>query len=137
MLRKRYWHTADLFEKTSFTVKRQGWFSFLIVNWIGVNQGGVAIGFLLTKYLSDLDEYLNIHFGTRVSDMIVVHVLWADDLVLMDESIGGVQNQSSKLPVCCSNVLSVNETKTKCMAIDRSGYLNLKFNGENVEEVEK
>ena len=105
------------------------------MNLIDVNQGGVAIEFL-RKYLSDMDEYLNIHVGIRVSDMIVVPVLWVDDLVLMDGSIGGMQNQSNKPPACCSKALSVNGTKTKCMAIGHSWHLNLKFNGEDVEEVE-
>ena len=116
----------SLYEKTSFRVKHQGCISFLIRNLVGVNQGGVASGFLFRKYLSDLDEYLDIHFVVWVGDMIVAHILWADDLVLMAESISGMQDQLSKLSAYCSkNLLSVNETKTKCMAIGHSGNLNL------------
>ena len=75
--------------------------NFLIRNLVGVNQGGVASGFLFRKYLSDLDEYLNIHFGVCVGDMIVAHILWADDLVLMAESISGMQDQLNKLSASC------------------------------------
>ena len=127
----------SLYEKTSFRVKHQGWLSSLIRNLVGVNQGGVASGFLFRKYLSDLDEYLDIHFGVCVGDMIVAHILWADDLVLMAESISGMQDQLNKLSAYCSkNLLSVNETKTKCMAIGHSGNLILKLNEKNIEEVE-
>ena len=59
-----------------------------------MNQGALQSGFcLIRKYLSDLDEYLDIHFGVCVGDMIVAHILWADDLVLMAESISGMQDQ--------------------------------------------
>ena len=67
-------------------MKHQGWFSFLIRNLVGVKQGGVASGFLFRRYLSDLDRYLNTHFGICASDMIVAHILPADDLVLMADS---------------------------------------------------
>ena len=57
-----------------------------------MNQGGVASGLLFRKYLSDLDEYLNTHAGICVGDMLVAHILWADDLVLMADSIGVMQD---------------------------------------------
>ena len=102
-----------------------------IIAWKWIAVGGVASGFLFRKYLSDLDEYIDIHFGVCVGDMIVAHILWADDLALMAESISGMQDQINKLSAYCSkNFLSVNETKTKCMAIGHSGNLNLKFNGK-------
>ena len=44
--------------------------------------------------------------------MIVAHILLADDLVLMAESISGMQDQLNKLSAYCSkNLLSVNEPK--------------------------
>ena len=66
-----------------------------------MNQGGVATGFLFRRYLSDLDKYLNTHFGACAGDMIVAHILWADDLVLMAESTDGMQVQ---LIICPSTV---------------------------------
>ena len=116
----------SLYNKTSFRVKHQGWFSFLVRNLIGVNQGGVASGFLFRKYLSDLDKYLNTHFGICAGDMIVAHILWADDLVLMADSTDGMQVQLNNLSKYCSkNLLSVNEIKTKCMVIGHHEKLNL------------
>ena len=126
-----------LYNKTSFRVKHQGWFSFLIRNLVGVNQGGVASGFLFRRYLSDLDRYLNTHFGICAGDMIVAHILWAVDLVLMAHSTDGMQVQLNNLSKYCSkNLQSVNEIKTKCMVIGHHEKLNLKFNGKGIEEVE-
>ena len=95
----------SLYSKTSFRVKHPGWLSFLIRNLIGVNQGGVASGLLFRKYLSDLDEYLNTHAGICVGDMLVAHILWADDLVLMADSIGAMQDQLNKLSAYCAKIL--------------------------------
>ena len=48
-----------------------------------------------------------------------------------------MQDQLNKLSIYCSkNLLSVNETKTKCKAIGHIGHLNIKFNGKYVGEVE-
>ena len=61
--------------------------------------------------------------------MIVAHILWADDLVLMADSTDGMQVQLNNLSKYCSkNLLSVNEIKTKCMVIAHHEKLNLKFN---------
>ena len=126
----------SLYTKKYFTVKHQGWLSFIIRNLIGVNQGGVASGFLSRKYLSDLDEYLNTHAGICVGDMLVAHILWVDDLVLMADSIGGMQDQLNKLSAyCAKKLLGVNEMKTRCMILGHNGNLNLKFNGKYIEKV--
>ena len=98
-----------------------------------MNQGGITIRFLFRNHLSDLDEYLNTHVGICVGDMLVAHILWVDDLVLMADSVGGMQDQLNKLSAYCSkNLLGVNEIKTKCMSL---GHLNLKFNGKYIEKV--
>ena len=61
---------------------------------------------------------------------------WTDDLVLMADSIGAMQDQLNKLSAyCAKNLLSVNETKTKCMILGHNGNLNLKFNGKYIERV--
>ena len=70
-------------KNTSFRVKHQGWFSFLIRNLIDVNQRRVASGFLFRNYLSNLEKYPNTRHGICTGDMIVANILRTDDLVLM------------------------------------------------------
>ena len=55
---------------------------FLIKKFLGVNQGGVASGLLFRKYLSDLNEYLKTKLGICVVEIIIMQLLWADDLIL-------------------------------------------------------
>ena len=64
--------------------------------------------------LSDLREYLDINFGVVLSDTILVHLLWADDLVLMSSSAEGLQSQLNGLYTFCSRFqMIVNEVKSK------------------------
>ena len=49
----------SLYTKTDFRVKRNSKLSPMIHNDMGVNQGGVASGFLFRKYMSDLKQYLD------------------------------------------------------------------------------
>ena len=46
---------------------------------MGVNQGGIASGLLFRKYLADLSAYLQSEFGVCVGEIIIMHILWADD----------------------------------------------------------
>ena len=75
----------DLNSKTSFRVKRNGRMSPSICNNICVNQEGVAGGFLFRKYMADLGRYLDKEVGVCVSADILVHLLWADDLILFSD----------------------------------------------------
>ena len=91
-----------------------------------MNQGGLASGFLFRRYLSDLDKYLNTHFGICAGDMIVAHIPWADDLVLIADSTDGIHVQLNNLfKYCSKNLPSVNEIKIKCMVIGHHEKLNL------------
>ena len=64
-----------------------------IIDQLGVHQGGNASPTLLRTYLADLCEYLTKHVGLCISDTIVAHLLWADDLVLISDSEQGLQKQ--------------------------------------------
>ena len=64
-----------------------------ILDQLGVNQGGNASPTLFRTYLADLGEYLTKHVGLCISDTIVAHLLWADDLVLISDSEQGLQKQ--------------------------------------------
>ena len=54
-----------------------------ILDTLGVNQGGIASGLLLRKYMANMREYLETEFVVFVNDVIVAYMLWADDLILV------------------------------------------------------
>ena len=128
----------SLYTKTKFRVKHQGWLSHLVDNVLGVNQDGVASGFLFRKYMSDLGTFLDSEYGICVGEKITAHILWADDLVLISDSEKGMQRQLDGLLKFCSlNLMSVNEIKTKCMAVGSNcaTVMNLSFNSNEIEQV--
>ena len=110
-LRNLYTHS-----KTSFRVKNNGRVSSMIFNKLGVNQGGVASGLLFRKCMSDLKTYLSTAHGICMSNEIIAHLLWADDLILFSDTFKGLQIQLDGLKQFCSNNhMIVNEIKTKIM----------------------
>ena len=41
--------------------------------------------------MADIGEYLNKSFGVCIEEMIIDHLLWADDLILISDSIQELQ----------------------------------------------
>ena len=113
----------NLYTKTYFRVKQGGYLSDLIVQEVGVNQGGNASPIIFRKYLSDLRNYLNKKTGVILSeDEILVHLLWADDLIMTSTTTADAQNQLNGLSNYCSKHKSiVNSGNTKFMVYSRLG----------------
>ena len=68
---------------------------------LGANQGGNVSPILFRTYLADIGNYLNTYIGLYLSENIIAHLLWADDLVLISESKSGLQKQSDGLLESC------------------------------------
>ena len=60
---------------------------------MGVNQGGVASGFLFRKYMSDIKTYLDDRVGVCIDDNVVAHLLLVDDFILFSDTASGLQKQ--------------------------------------------
>ena len=128
----------DLYQKTSFRFKFEGSVSPNVSNDMGVNQGGNASGFLFRKYLSDLSEYLFENYGVCIGDSILAHLLWADDLVLLSDSLEGIQKQLDGLfSFCSKNMMIVNELKTKIMVFGNGSKSDIFFNGDKLKWVDQ
>ena len=129
---------GSLYTKTHFKVKRNGRLSPPILSNIGVNQGGITSGLMFRKYMSDLSEYLSKQFGVVVSDDIVMHVLWGDDLILFSDAVHGLQRQLHGLEKFCSrNKIIVNETKTKAMSFGATGQIKVYYNEKMIMQVDE
>ena len=129
----------NFYTKTYFRVKVNGLISPPIPNHIGVNQGGNVSGLLFRKYLADLDEYLCKEVGVCLGDTIIAHLLWADDLILVTDSIKGLQKQLDGLfNFCSDNMMIVNETKTKVMVCGSARRdIVVKFNDKVLDVVDQ
>ena len=128
----------SLYSKTSFRVKHEGKISSPVFTSMGVNQGGIASGFLFRKYMSDLYDYLKAEVGVCMGSLIILYLLWADDLILISNSVEGLQRQLDGLFTFCSdNHTVVNEIKTNCMAYGNVKPFKVFFNGNVIEQVMK
>ena len=127
----------SLYRKTHFKVKCDGLLSTPILDPLGVNQGGNASPTLFRTYLTDLGDYLEKHVGLCISETIIAHWLWADNLVLISDSESGLQKQLDGLSKFCSkNLTIVNELKTKVLVFGSQTKVNIDFNGKTIEHVE-
>jgi hypothetical protein len=90
-----------------------------IVDLCGTNQGGPLSPNMFRKMLHDLKQYLDVQHGIVMGDNeIIVHLLWADDLVLLCDTAKGLQHQLNGLGKFCSEYqMLVNHTKTKILII--------------------
>ena len=90
----------------------------------GVRQGGILSPYFFSVYIDDLSEDLNvIRVGCVMNDMIINHILYADDIVLISPSSRGL----SELLKCCErygidhniifnvNKCAVMNFKSECM----------------------
>ena len=141
-LMKGGWHgpvidtLRSLYSKTTFRVKNNSRVSSTIMNNLGVNQGGVASGILFRKYMADLESYLSSAHGISISNKIIAHLLWADDLILFSDTFHGLQIQLDGLNQFCSNNhMIVNEIKTKVMVFGNPKKSKLHLNAVSIAEV--
>ena len=87
--------------------------------------------------MADLCEYLTTEFGVCTEEMILLHLLWADDLILVSDTIEGLQAQlDGLLNFCADNLMIVNYIKTKVMAFGNVPQFIVRFNGRLIERVE-
>ena len=68
--------------------------------------------------------------------MIMVHLLWADDLILISDTLDGIKKQLSGLKTFCEkNRMVINELKTKIMVFGSNENICIEFNGSFIEQV--
>ena len=104
----------SLYDKTSFRIKCNNLQSINLPNKSGVNQGGNASPIMFREYMADLNDYMGEHCGICVLDTIIMHLLWADDLILMSETTKGLQTLLHGLEKFSSNNQTVvNDIKRK------------------------
>ena len=125
----------DMYSKIKARIKVGNRLFQWIYDECGTNQGGPMSPTMFRKMLHDLRTFLTVHCGIVLNDEeILVHILWADDLILMSDSAKGLQNQLDGLFKFCSQYqLIVNSLKTKVMIFGKTNEQSFTFNGSNLE----
>ncbi len=87
----------NMYSKTKSHIKINGKITQAYEELMGVSQGGVLSPYLFVQFLSDLRKYLDKTCGIQLTDSeILLHLLWADDLVLMFTQFINIANLWSK-----------------------------------------
>ena len=110
----------NMYSKTKSRVKIKNLLSDFLTETHGVNQGGVSSPFLFKAFLADFKQYLNTKCGINMSSgEILTHILWADDLILLAESVEELQILLNNVSDYCKRwQLLVNLSKSKIMIIN-------------------
>lgn len=95
----------------------------------GIRQGSILSPCLFNIYFDDLSRSLNkIYAGCYFNSIIVNHLLYADDIVLLCPSLRGLQ---SLIDVCAKfgelNDVTFNEKKTVCMVLKSKESKNFAY----------
>ena len=127
----------NMYSKIKAIVKVKNRLYKWIKDHCGTNQGGPLSPNMFRFILADLREYLKSESGIVIDDEVLVHLLWADDLVLMSDSAEGLQSQLDCLfKFCCKSQMIVNETKTKIMTFGKNSSVHtFSFNNKQLEIV--
>ena len=90
---------------------------------------------MFRKLLNDLRAYLSkVHGIVLNEDQILVHMLWADDLILVSDTAEGLQKQLNGLATFCGRFqMIVNALKTKIMIIGKREGEKFTFNEKEIE----
>ena len=131
----------NMYSKTKSKVRTGNILSSLMENIRGVNQGGVLSPFLFRKYLADMKSCFDLENGIKIDEVILAHLLWADDLILFSGTAEGLQKHLDSLyEFCRKNQLIVNTTKTKVMIFGPKSCMQnvvFKFNEGSVDIVKE
>ena len=57
---------------------------------MGVNHWSVASGLLFRKYMADLGDCLKSRFCVCIGEILIMQILWADDLIRIADTCNGL-----------------------------------------------
>ena len=133
-----YWH-----EHQQMCVRWGGTYSTFFSVTNGVRQGSILSPYLFNVYVDDLSVALNAcRVGCCVGDVIINHLMYADDLVILAPSVAGL---SKLLSICGifgeSNDIMFNQKKSASLyfisKMLKGAHLpNVYLNGVLVKQVD-
>ena len=117
----------DMYSKIKCTVRtKEGLTNFFMTSQ-GVQQGAILSPILFAIFLNDLTDILQDDDGVDLSENCCLKILkYADDIVLVSNSIEGLQNHVDKLYDFCNQwKMTVNLMKTKILVCRGGGPLSM------------
>ena len=133
----------DMYSHVKTRVKYVDEFSDAFEITTGLKQGEVISPMLWALFVEDLEMYLqnNVDSGMSLNEIIIILLLFADDVVIFGNSPVDLQNSLNKLYDYCQNwSLEVNTDKTKVMIFRKKGkplpHEQFYYNGIRLENID-
>ena len=130
----------SMYSKIKARVKINSYLYDWIKDNCGTNQGGPVSPNVFRYMLVDLKNFLETECGIVINESeILLHLLWADDLILLADSQEGLQKQLDGLFLFVSKYqMIVNELKTKIVIFGTNCRdFTFTFNSKTIEIVEE
>ena len=132
----------DMYQKVKSCVRCCNSYSDFFEYAVGLRQGEVLSPLLFSLFVEDLELYLQSDptSGLHIDDIVVILLLFADDMVIFGKSPEELQTNLNMLYSYCSTWgLKVNTTKTKIVVFRKRGGLlqneNWVYDNNNLEVV--
>ena len=120
----------DMYSSSTIQLKLNNKLTRSIKVLKGTEQGHTLSPELFKCYMQDLSDLLNFDNIPELQDVLISHLLWAEDLVLMALDLETAQKQLDTLHSYCSSWgLEINIAKTKLLIFNKK---TLKDNKEHV-----
>ena len=138
-----YRNIFEMYKNTKYSIKMKDGYLEPILSNLGLRQGCPLSPMLFNLFIDDVSDIFLNTVGTdpvHLQGKEISHFLYADDLVLVSESAGGLQNCLDKLSVYAKQKsLTVNINKSKTMIFNSSGRFikeSFHINGKRLEPVD-
>jgi exonuclease III len=133
----------DMYENVKSCVKSCTSYSDYFRYSVGLRQGEVMSPVLFSLFVEDLELFLqnNIDSGLIIDDILLILLLFADDMAILGKTPEEVQTHLDNLLIYCNAWgLKVNTSKTKIMVFRKRGRLRQNeswtYDGHTIEIVD-
>lgn len=132
----------DMYQKVKSCVRNGNSYTDYFEYAVGLRQGEIMSPILFSLFVEDLELFLqdNTNSGLLIDDIVLMLLLFADDMVIFGKSPQELQTNLNMLHEYCKIWgLKVNTTKTKIMVFRKRGGLlrneSWTYNGVNIDVV--
>ncbi|KAK3082441.1 hypothetical protein FSP39_009605 [Pinctada imbricata] len=115
----------DMYSKSETCIKVDGKRTDFFKDNVGVKQGEVLSPLLFNIYINDVVDVLGDIDSPVLNESVIDCLLYADDLVILSSTFGGLQRKFDNLAKYCDRwKLEINESKSMVLQVSKHGRIS-------------